>query len=60
MKIADNLTKDVDFDDVMFVSLALHLKCKVWTGDKILIKALSEKGFKQFISTQELVFKLKK
>jgi predicted nucleic acid-binding protein len=51
---ADLLTKSVDFDDVMFIALSLHLKCKLWTGDKILISSLVKKGFNNFISTQEL------
>lgn len=58
--IADELTKDVDFDDVLFVALSLHLNCKLWTGDKVLMKALINKGFKRFITTQELIQKLKK
>ena len=58
--IADELTKDVDFDDVMFIALAIHLNCKLWTGDKVLTKALTDKGFKKFISTQELIEKIKK
>jgi predicted nucleic acid-binding protein len=51
---ADLLTKDVDFDDVMFIALSLHLNCKLWTGDKVLISSLTKKGFINFISTQEL------
>ena len=58
--IADDLTKDVDFDDVMFVALALHLNCRLWTGDKVLVKALTQKGYKRFISTQEMIEKLKR
>ena len=58
--IADNLTNDVDFDDVMFVALALHLNCELWTGDKSLIRALTQKGYLRFVSTQELVEKMKK
>jgi predicted nucleic acid-binding protein len=56
---ADFLTKDIDYDDVMFVSLSLHLGCKLWTGDKTLINGLKQKGFKSFITTQELKEKLK-
>ncbi len=44
---ADELTKEVDFDDVMFIALAIHLKCKLWTGDKILMNSLKQKGFKK-------------
>jgi len=57
--VAEDLTKDVDFDDVMFVALSLHLNCRLWTGDKILVNALIKKGFKRFVKTQELVEKLK-
>jgi predicted nucleic acid-binding protein len=56
---AEFLTIDVDYDDVMFVALSLHLGCKLWTGDKILINGLKQKGFKSFITTQELKEKLK-
>jgi predicted nucleic acid-binding protein len=51
---ADSLTKNVDFNDVLFVALSIHLNCKLWTGDKYLINALNQKGFNQFISTKEL------
>ena len=58
--IADKLTADVDFDDVLFVALSIHLNCKVWTGDKVLVNALIKKGYKRFINTQELIERLKK
>jgi putative PIN family toxin of toxin-antitoxin system len=58
--VADELTRDVDYDDVMFVALAIHLRCKLWTGDKILMNTLKQKGFKRFIATNELKDKLKK
>jgi putative PIN family toxin of toxin-antitoxin system len=57
---ADKLTKDVDYDDVMFVALSINFRCKLWTGDKILINTLKQKGFKRFITTNELKDKLKK
>lgn len=58
--LADDLTRDVDFDDVMFVALSIYLKCKLWTGDKSLMNALKQRGFKKFISTEELKNKLKR
>jgi len=58
--IADKLTSDNDFDDIMFVGLAIHLNCKLWTGDKVLMSALKQKGFKKFITTSELIKKLRK
>ena len=58
--VADELTRDVDYDDVMFVALAIHLRCKLWTGDKILMNTLTQKGFKRFITTSEIKDKHKK
>lgn len=60
LQIADELTKDIDFDDVLFVALAIHFNCKLWTGDKVLMNSLKLKGFHRFISSQELIVKLKK
>jgi predicted nucleic acid-binding protein len=51
---ADKLTKGIDPDDILFVGLAMQLKCKLWTGDKKLIEGLQEKGFHQIISTDEM------
>lgn len=48
------LTKDIDFEDMHFVALAIHLKIKLWTGDKKLITGLKAIGFERLITTQEL------
>ena len=50
-----NLVKDVDLDDIAFVALAKHLRCKIWTGDGILIRGLKKKGFLSIITTDELL-----
>jgi predicted nucleic acid-binding protein len=60
LHFADELTKDIDFDDVLFVALSIHFNCKLWTGDKELLNSLKNKGFKRFVSTQELIQRLKK
>ena len=52
---AYDLVKDVDLDDIAFVALAKHLKCKLWTDDGILIRGLNKKGFKNTITTDELL-----
>lgn len=51
---AQELTKDVDTDDLLFVGLSLEFRCKLWSGDKQLIKGLQHKEFKQIITTNEL------
>lgn len=33
---------------------AINLKCKIWSGDKELIKGLTKKGFTNFVTTNEL------
>lgn len=38
---AEKLTTNIDMDDIAFVSLALELKCALWTGDKRLSKSLT-------------------
>jgi predicted nucleic acid-binding protein len=42
-------------DDIAFVALSKQLRCKLWTGDKVLIDGLHKKGFKNTISTNELI-----
>jgi predicted nucleic acid-binding protein len=57
---ADEMTKSVDFDDVLFVALSLHLNCKLWTGDIRLMNALKKQGFNKFITTRELIERQRK
>jgi len=39
----------------LFVALANHLRCKLWTGDKRLIAGLRKKSFPRIITTDELL-----
>lgn len=55
---AANLVRDVDMNDIAFVTLAEFLGVKLWTGDKELIKGLAKKGYTNFITTDE-VYKLR-
>jgi predicted nucleic acid-binding protein len=48
------LTSTIDEDDTEFVGLTEHIKGKLWTGDKQLIKGLSRLGWDKFITTAEL------
>ena len=49
------LCKDIDESDTPFVALAIELEALLWTGDKELMEGLKSKGFKQIITTQELL-----
>ncbi|MEI8113868.1 MAG: PIN domain-containing protein [Bacteroidia bacterium] len=49
------LVKEVDLDDIAFVALSKHLKCKLWTGDGVLIRGLNINGFSNTISTDDLL-----
>lgn len=51
---ANELTQKVDPDDLLFVGLAMQFNCKLWTGDKKLIKGLEIEGFTQILTTEQL------
>ncbi len=51
---AEDLTSDVDIDDCEFVALTEHIKGKLWSGDKRLIKGLLNKRWNKFIETENL------
>jgi predicted nucleic acid-binding protein len=53
-EIAANLVFDVDKKDVSYIAFSKQFKAKIWSGDKSLIKGLANKGFTNFISTNEL------
>jgi len=51
---ADALVADVDPKDTHYIAYSKQFRCKIWSGDKKLIKGLSVKGFTNFITTDEL------
>ncbi len=53
-EIAEKLVSDVDPNDVQYVAFSKHFKCKIWSGDKALIRGLAKKKFTRFITTNEL------
>lgn len=51
---AEKLVADIDPKDTHYVAYSKHFRCKIWSGDKQLIKGLAKKGFTKFVSTEEL------
>ncbi len=51
---AENLTKNIDTDDKIFVAFFLALNALIWTGDVKLYKALRRNDFNNIITTKEL------
>lgn len=47
-----------DLKDVPFVALTIHLRARLWTGDKRLVSKLPDRLSKSALSTLELVEKL--
>lgn len=51
---AEKLVFDVDLKDIPYVAMSKHFRCKIWSGDKELMKGLKIKGFSSFMVTEEL------
>lgn len=52
---AAGFVRDIDMNDIPFVTLSLFLQLKLWTGDKTLINGLQQKGFENIITAQEIL-----
>jgi predicted nucleic acid-binding protein len=53
-QLAFELVKDIDPNDTPYIAYCKQFRCKLWSGDKKLIKGLQKKGFKNCISTNDL------
>jgi predicted nucleic acid-binding protein len=51
---AETLVADIDPKDTHYIAYSKQFRCKIWSGDKKLIKGLAAKGFTNFITTDEL------
>lgn len=51
---AYELVKNVDGDDAPYVAYAKQFRCKIWSGDKKLIRGLKANGFVNIFTTDEL------
>lgn len=51
---AAGLVRDIDMEDIAYVTLAEFLGVKLWTGDRVLMKGLAKKGYLSFITTEDL------
>lgn len=56
---AYDLIGQVDAKDMPFVALSSNLKAYLWTGDKVLSRALIKKNFKLVINTTDLLAKIR-
>lgn len=54
-KKAEELVSQIDIDDTEFIALTDHIRGKLWSGDKELIKGLKKLGWSKIISTDELL-----
>lgn len=51
---AANYVREIDLNDISFVALSLFLDMKLWTGDKVLVSGLTQKGLSNVITTKEI------
>ncbi len=51
---AESLVENIDPDDTEHIALALHLECKLWSGDKKLRQGLREKDVFWVLNTDEM------
>jgi predicted nucleic acid-binding protein len=52
---SEEITKDIDVDDIDFVALTKFLKGTLWTGDKALYNGLKRLNFKKLASTADIL-----
>lgn len=51
---SEKLVADIDPKDIHYIAFSKHFRCKIWSGDKALMKGLAKKKFTKFVTTDEL------
>ncbi len=52
---SEKILNEVDLDDIDFVALTKSIKGKLWTGDKVLYHGLKNKGFRNVLTTADVL-----
>jgi predicted nucleic acid-binding protein len=52
---SEKIIEEIDADDIDFVALTKYLRGKLWTGDLELWDGLRSKGFKNVLTTSEIL-----
>ncbi len=53
LKVAQQLTSDIDENDVQYIALTILLEGLFWTGDLRLLRGIKRKGFSHIITTSD-------
>lgn len=51
---AQKLVSDIDPNDIQYIAFCTYFRCKLWSGDRALIKGLLKKEYKNVLNTAEL------
>ena len=52
---ATKILADIDPNDAPYVAYAKHFRCKIWSGDKQLMKGLTKKNIALTLTTEDLL-----
>lgn len=52
---SEEITKEIDIDDIDFVALTKFLNATLWTGDKVLYNGLKKLDFEKLLNTSEIL-----